>query len=236
MTARYMTARLSRRRALVLSTAGLAALAAARPALATEAGVVSALRGAVTATRDGVARDLHVGAAVHQQDSIVTGVGARLRIALVDGSTLTLGERSQLVLSTIINATDAGGGSMMFDLLSGIVRAVLGQSPPEMFEVRGRAAVAAARSTEFVVETAADTTSVFVATGEVAVRESYGQGETVLAAGEGIDVERGAMRRAPAQHFGPGDRAAPEAMELGPVRRWGSGRIEDVMARTTVDD
>ncbi len=236
MTARHMTVRLSRRQALVLSTAGLAALAAARPAFATEAGVVSALRGAIAATRDGVPRDLHVGAAVHQQDSIVTGVGARLRITLVDGSTLTVGESSQLVLSTIIAATDAGGGSMVVDLLSGIVRAVLGQHPSEMFEVRGRAAVAAARSTEFVVETASGATSVFVARGEVAVRASYGQGDTVLTAGDGIDVERGAMRRAPASSFGRGDRDEPESRELGPVRRWGQGRIEQVMARTTVED
>jgi hypothetical protein len=140
-------------------------IAAGRPAMATEAGLVTWLTGTCTATRDGETRALHVGATVHERDSLRTVEGARLRVALADGSTLSLGEGSQLVLTTISDG--AGGGAMVFDLLSGIVRAILGPSPPEIFSVAGRAAVAAARSTAFIVETTTRSTAVFVATGTV---------------------------------------------------------------------
>jgi hypothetical protein len=210
---RQVIVSLSRRRALLLALAGLAL--AAGPAAAAEVGIVGALRGKATATRDGQTRTLHVGAAVHEADSLQTGDGARLLVTLADGSTLAIGERSTLVLTTVTAAT-ADGGSMVFDLLAGIVRAVLGPARPDMFAVRGRVAVAAARSTDFVVETAASLTTVFVTDGTVAVDELYGPGDTLLGEGQGIDVRRG--------------------VAIGGPRNWGQARIDDVLARTTVED
>ena len=233
MSQERLLARWSRRRTLALAAGGAVLGLAGRPAAAAEAGIVTALRGAATATVDGTTRDLYVGAAVHQQDSIVTAPGGRLQIGLADGSTLVVGEASRLVLSQVVLATDGGGASMVFDLLAGIVRAVLGPSPPELFEVRGRAAVAAARSTEFVVETETSATSVFVARGEVAVSASYGRGDVRLAAGDGIDVVR--HRPATRAFRGRPDPVEREAEAIGPVRRWGRGRVDQVMARTTVD-
>jgi ferric-dicitrate binding protein FerR (iron transport regulator) len=208
---RRPTHRLDRRTALALAMAGLS-LPLARPAAAAEAGIVSVLQGAAMATRGGESRPLHVGATVHDSDSLRTAVGARLLVTMADGSTLALGEESQLALTTIVD--DAGGG-MVFDLLSGIVRAVLGPPHPDMFAVRGRVAVAAARSTDFVVETDARLTTVFVSAGEVAVDELYGPGAAVLVAGQGIDVRRGEPVTGP--------------------RSWGQARIDDVLARTAVD-
>jgi ferric-dicitrate binding protein FerR (iron transport regulator) len=208
---RRPTPGLDRRAALALAVAGLA-LPLARPAAAAEAGIVSVLQGSATATSGGESRPLHVGATVHDSDSLRTETGARLHVTMADGSTLALGEESQLALTTI--ADDAGGG-MVFDLLSGIVRAVLGPARPDMFAVRGRVAVAAARSTDFIVETDARQTTVFVGAGEVAVDALYGTGAAVLGAGEGIDVRRGVAI-------------------VGP-RSWGQPRIDDVFARTAAD-
>jgi hypothetical protein len=208
---RRATHRLDRRAALALAVAGLA-LPLAGPAAAAEAGIVSVLRGSAMATRGGESRPLHVGATVHDSDSLRTAVGARLLVTMADGSTLALGEESQLALTTVVD--DAGGG-MVFDLLSGIVRAVLGPARPDMFAVRGRVAVAAARSTDFIVETDARQTTVFVGAGEVAVDALYGDGAAVLGAGQGIDVRRGVAI-------------------VGP-RSWGQPRIDDVFARTAVD-
>ncbi len=196
---------------MALAMAGFA-LPWARPAAAAEAGIVSALRGAATATRAGESRTLHVGAAVHASDSLRTGEGARLLVTMADGSTLALGERSQLVLTTVAGET---GGGMVFDLLSGIVRAVLGPARPDVFAVRGRVAVAAARSTDFLVETAGRATSVFVAAGEVAVGELYGGAEVVLSSGQGIDVRRG--------------------VATGTPRNWGQARIDAALGRTAVE-
>lgn len=185
----------------------------ARPAAAAAAGIVSALRGRVEAVRDGAVRPLHVGAAVDVRDSLRTMAGARLLLTLADGSTLAMGEESQVVLTEVMGGDDSG---MVFDLLAGIVRAVLGPSPPDIFAVRGRAAVAAARSTDFIVETTSVKTSVFVADGVVAVDEVYGRGETTLDQGQGIDVVRG-------QPF-----ATPKS--------WGQGRVDQVLARTDAGD
>jgi ferric-dicitrate binding protein FerR (iron transport regulator) len=208
--------RLSRRAALRLaaSTPALAATLTADPAHAAEAGLVSAIRGRVTATRAGATRDLHQGAVVQLGDSVRTHEGARLELTLIDESTVSLGERSQLVVTTVVIRPEAGG-SLVFDLLSGIVRAVLGPQLRDIFAVRGRVAVAAARSTDFIVETTARKTDVFVQLGAVAVSQVYGTGEVVLQPGEGIDVIRG--------------------QPLRPVVRWGQSRIDDVMARTSMD-
>jgi ferric-dicitrate binding protein FerR (iron transport regulator) len=197
---------------------GAIALAAAAAVLprsgrAAAAGLVTTVRGRATATRAGATIDLHQGAAVEVGDALRTHAGARLLVTLVDGSTLALGELSQLVLTTA-DAQPQGGAGLVFDLLDGIVRAVLGPARPDVFAVRGRVAVAAARSTDFIVETTARQTDVFVAAGEVAVSEVYGPGEAVLAAGDGIDVVRGEPLR--------------------PVVRWGQRRIDDVLARTAV--
>ncbi len=127
---------------------------------------------------------------------------------------MSLGERSQLVVTTVVIRPEVGG-SLVFDLLSGIVRAVLGPQLRDIFAVRGRVAVAAARSTDFIVETTARKTDVFVQLGAVAVSQVYGTGEVVLQPGEGVDVVRG--------------------QSLPTVKNWGQLRIDDVMARTSMD-
>lgn|GEM_PF-1016358 len=208
--------RWSRRATLAAGLAGLSvALFRASPASAEEAGLVSGIVGMATATRDGETRTLHSGAVVHRRDSLATEAGGRLQVTLADGSTLSLGESCRLVLSEVVDEAGRGRG-VMLDLVAGIVRAVLGPNRPEVFEVRGRVAVAAARSTDLIVETESSRTAVFVVEGEVGVRESYGQGEVVLTAGEGIDVARGVTTGEPVN--------------------WGQGRIDRFVERTTVAD
>ncbi len=207
----------SRRAALAVGLAGLTlplARLSAQTAAVDAAGLVSGLSGHATATLDGATRTLHRGAVVHRRDSLATAAGARLKVTLADGSTLAMGENSRLVLTSIID--DAGRGhGVVLDLVAGIVRAILGPSRPEIFEVRGRVAVAAARSTDFIVETESRRTAVFVAAGEVAATEIYGDDAVVLTAGEGIDVRRGDATGRPV--------------------RWGQARVDDVVARTMVD-
>lgn len=208
--------RWSRRAALMVGLAGFGlplVRPAAQPAEGEAAGLVTGLSGRATATLDGATRTLHRGAVVHQQDSLATAAGAKLKINLADGSTLAMGENSRLVLTSVID--DAGRGhGVVLDLVAGIVRAVLGPSRPEIFEVRGRVAVAAARSTDFFVETESRRTAVFVAAGEVAATEIYGDDAVLLAAGEGIDIRRGVATGRPV--------------------RWGQRRIDDFVARTMV--
>ena len=203
--------RVSRRTAL----AGGLALSFLRPAaaLAEEAGLVTGITGRATATRDGETRTLHGGAVIHRRDSLATAEGARLEVSLADGSTLSLGENCRLVVSDVVDEAGRGAG-VVLDLVAGIVRAVLGPDRPDMFEVRGRVAVAAARSTDLIVETESSRTAVFVVAGEVGVREAYGPSEAVLVAGQGIDVARGVATGEPVI--------------------WGQGRVDQFIERTTV--
>lgn len=182
-------------------------------ARAAEAGVVAWLRGTATATSGGSTRILHVGAVVHEGDELRTLAHARISLQLAGGATLAIGEASRLVVTTQ-TAAPAGAGNVILDLLDGIVRAVLGPARPDIFEVRGRAAVAAARATDFIVESTETTTAVFTASGTVAVTAVEGPGEAVLTAGQGVDATTGEP--------------------LGPVREWGAGRVADFQARTAV--
>lgn len=198
----------SRRRVLLLAAWAPALLMPLRSAVAQEGGLVAWIQGAATASRDGASRPLHAGAAVRVGDSIVTQPGARLRLGFPDGSTLAIGEASRVVLTRL----DGNADGLVFDLLAGIVRAVLGSDPPDIFAVRGRAAVAAARSTDFIVETTARETAVFAVSGTVGVEAAYGEGGGLLRAGDGIDIARG--------------------RPAGEVHPWGERRIADVLART----
>ncbi len=182
-------------------------------ARAAEAGVVAWLRGTATATSGGSTRILHVGAVVHEGDELRTLASARISLQLAGGATLAIGEASRLVVTSQTAQPD-GGGSVILDLLDGIVRAVLGPARPDIFEVRGRAAVGAARATDFIVESTETTTAVFTASGTVAVTAVEGPGEAVLTAGQGVDATTGEP--------------------LGPVKEWGAGRVADFEARTAV--
>ena len=194
----------------------MAALSGIAQARAEEAAVVDWLRGKATATSLlGVTRTLHAGAAVEEGDELRTLSGSRLSLQLVSGAMLAMGELSRLVV-THETAAAEGGGSVILDLLDGIVRAMLGPARPDIFEVRGRAAVAAARGTNFIVESTNTTTAVFTAAGTVVVTAvmAPGAGEVVLGPGQGVDAVRG--------------------QKLGPVKNWGAARVADFEARTAV--
>ena len=191
----------------------VAALGQGGTAIAAEAGVVAWLRGTATASSGGSTRILHVGAVVQEGDELRTLEHARISLQLAGGATLAIGEASRLTV-TRQTASPTGGGSVVLDLLDGIVRTVLGPSRPDIFEVRGRAAVAAARATDFIVESTSTTTAVFTAAGTVAVTAVGAPGEVALTAGQGVDATLGEP--------------------LGPVKEWGAGRVAEFEARTAV--
>ena len=147
-------------------------------------------------------------------DLIVTGHGARLRIACSDGATVTVGEQTNLSLATLKAAEDRRGGTAVWDLVVGILRVTLsGRTPWERFEVTTRTAVASARSTDWAVDALHDRSSVFVVRGAVAVAgRTASPGEVLLRAGDGTDIAFGAAPTPPAQ--------------------WRQPRVEATLART----
>jgi len=196
---------------LLLSTADRAALAQDDKAIAR----VVAQRGVVTALQGTVPRAAHLGAMLFQGDRIVTGPESRIRIELPDQSSLSIGADSDIQLSEYLRDGEGRTIEAVLSLLRGIVRATLalGERPRD-FEIKTETVVASVRSTDWVVEARENRTSVFVVTGNVKVAVLDGGAEVDLDEGFGTDVEFGSTPSTP--------------------KRWGAGRVDDVLARTRV--
>ncbi len=195
----------------------LCATESGHPAAAQQAAAcqVTHLVGSAILLRDGASLPLAPGTPLHDDDQVVTGRNARLGIACLDGSTLVIGESSNLSLSTFAALAEQTGGNVVLDLLEGILRLALSpESRRERFEVKTPTAIAAVRSTEWITETAADNTAVFVIDGTVAVRSRAVAGQVLLQPGFGTDVPRGAAPTEP--------------------KRWGQPRVDSALSRTSL--
>lgn len=172
-------------------------------------GQVVRQQGVVTALRSTVARPLHLGASVFRGDRIITAAEAKVEINFDDGSTLTLGTETSVDL---VNYSPASGQGGRLSLLIGIIRSSLSSLWRGGFEVHTRAAVASARSTDWITEVSEDRASVFVVSGQVAVTGTATGATVSLSEGEGSDVDVGSPPSPPTQ--------------------WGAARVQDVLART----
>ena len=127
-----------------------------------------------------------------ERDVIVTGERAWVSISLLDGSELAVGGSTTLVLNEFLLGNDGQRKSGVISLLVGILRAVVNGGNGG-FVIDTQAAIASARSTDFIVEAGDGDSAVFVAEGLVVV-SGVGQarGQSVeLKATEGTDVDLG---------------------------------------------
>lgn len=194
-----------------------AALAVASPAGAAEVdepiGRVATVTGLVTALDEAQSRVLTAGAPIHRSDRVITA-GGTVSIEFLDGSVVSIGADSIVIVAEHAADEQETGFGRALSLVFGALRAVVaGSGAPPAFEVETRAAVAAARSTEWAMEVDRDHhTAVLGVAGEVAVTAA---GMTVvLAPGFGTDVDVG---------------QAPT-----PAKEWGEGRAARLLARTHV--
>jgi ferric-dicitrate binding protein FerR (iron transport regulator) len=156
---------------------------------------------------------LSLGAPVAAGDRIVTNTGGRVEVTCDDGSTIIVGEGTNVSLA--IFQGDGRSYKRLLRLLGGILR--LHAAPGDQqnrFDVLTETAITSVRSTQWIVDAAPGKTAVFVAEGRVAVSGVGGLGTVLLAPGFGTDVAAG---------------AAPT-----PPKAWGQARIDQVMARTTL--
>ena len=176
-------------------------------------GTVVDLRGGVTLAREATRLDLKSGDAIFETDRVLTDGDAMVKIALGDGSVLTIGANSEVALESYLIAPDRSRIGAVLDLVLGILRVTVtmsGDGAP--FDVRTRAAVASARSTQWLVEATPEGSAVFVVEGAVAVTTRDATDSVELGPGQGSDVA-------------PGGRPSPP-------KAWGAARVEDVLART----
>jgi ferric-dicitrate binding protein FerR (iron transport regulator) len=139
--------------------------------------------GDVRLSRDGSDITVGPGTALQLGDVIKTGAGARLRLRLVDGSILTLGENS--ALSIDIFAVDGTNKSrtVVMTLLNGIVNAAAAKSGEDKFDyqIKTANAYSAVRGTKWIVNDQKGETGVYVLSGEVELGANAGQPKLIPA-------------------------------------------------------
>ena len=134
---------------------------------------ITKLRGAASLLRNGTQSALAAGAKLQIDDRVTTGTDSRLRIAFADGSTLALAGNSSISLDRFL--FDAGDRSRdaAVTLAEGLLRLVVAKaSPGSGFKISTGNAVAASRSTDWIVSATAEATEVIVLEGEVDVSEA----------------------------------------------------------------
>jgi hypothetical protein len=132
---------------------------------------------------------------VHEGDTVRTGKGARLRIALRDDSILSLGADGELRLDHLAQSARSGTRGSLFTLALGYLRAVVGHLQRDsLFQIRSPSMVAAVRGTDWIESYAAGKTELFVANGRVlATGTTNPRSDWVLLnAGEGVHFVAGA--------------------------------------------
>jgi len=90
-------------------------------------GQVRSITGTATATRaDGTVVTLKVGDPLYQDDTVETGAGGNVGLVFVDGTTLALSERGEMVLDELVYDPATKGGKATLSLISGAAAFVSG--------------------------------------------------------------------------------------------------------------
>lgn len=166
------------RGALLLALAALATAATVRPAAAQEeVGTVAALEGTAQIGRAGDFQPAKPGAPIHLGDELRTGTPGRMRVVFRDDTILNLGDETRITVDDQVFAPDQGMFRASIQLLSGKVRALVGEyyrQPGASYELKTVTAVAGVRGTEFIVsyDPALELTRVVGVEGRVEVRSS----------------------------------------------------------------
>ncbi|MBL8709605.1 MAG: FecR domain-containing protein [Rhodospirillaceae bacterium] len=193
---------------------GLGSLMPLRPGHAqmAAAGRLSRSAGSVVVVRGGSEMPVNTGAEIVATDTIRTGADSRAEVTFSDGSVLTIGADSEVVVAQF--APDEAEANAFLDLLSGIVRVTVNKATGwGKFDVRTSTAVASVRGTEYLVDSTDAASAVFVVEGRVAVSSRAGAGTVVIRAGQGVDV-------------------TAEYVPLA-VKTWGAKRRDAALARVT---
>jgi hypothetical protein len=133
--------------------------------------------GDVRLSREGADITVGPGTALQLGDVIKTGAGARLRLRLVDGSILTLGENTSLSID--IFAVDGTNKSrtVVMTLLNGVVNAAAAKSGEDKFDyqIKTANAYSAVRGTKWIVGSRNGVTGVYVLNGQVELGTGAGK-------------------------------------------------------------
>lgn len=121
-----------------------------RAAEPTPSGEVTLLKGRATVTQNGQTVKLYKGASVIVGDALRTGKGARLKLRMIDGTEITLGENTEFFVRQYELRQESGTG--LLELTKGFFRAVTGKITKlknNSFQVKTPLAIVGVRGTDF---------------------------------------------------------------------------------------
>jgi hypothetical protein len=199
--------------------AGILGSSSAAPALDNAVvGTVAALRGGATLTQRGATApaNLAVGSELHDGDDIRTGPESRVRLALSDGSSLSLGADTEFKVDHLAVGAPESNGPSKFSLYSGFVRAVVAPvNTAPGFEIQTPSMVAAVRGTDWIENYVDNASEIFVVRGRVLTSgvTSQAADQIELSAGEGVSFMSSGART--------------------PVVRWNQAKIDRFVAATS---
>ena len=156
--------------AALFGTLGLAAAIRPRAAVAAESDVaeIVKLRGTARRLRQNESQPAEPGMRLDLGDTILTGPDTRLRLKLVDGSIVTLGADSRLVIDRAAFDPASGDRDVSVSLFDGILRnSVAKVKGLSTYEVKSALVTSSARSTEWVMELRGPAASLMVIEGTV---------------------------------------------------------------------
>lgn len=218
--------------ALAVSIALAAGATAARAA--TAAGEVVAMDGTGEIERGGAKLPLTLGTAVEVGDRVRTHTAGRVRLLFSDGSTLVLGEGSDLRIDEHVFDPSGGKTKTLLRVLEGKVRALVSEyygDRSASYEIETPGAVAGVRGTEFIVEYDADRATSDIATfqGAVAVRSLADRAaEGVLVSADKITSVKNGRPPAPPRPLSASDKVRYlEALQLSGIGEAGATLAED---------
>lgn len=194
-----------------------------------QVGAVGAVEGQAEVLHPGASTwtPLAVGAPILQGDQLRTQRDAKLRVALREGSVLTLAANSRL---TVTEQAVAPAPVSRFELLLGVVRAVVPDAyaqPEARFEVETPTAVAGVRGTSFLAAYDVEQEETLVVgledvTNVRALVDVDGAAEVDVGPGIATRVRRGSRPLAPARLPEDRLRSLQRATELGELAKSGS--------------
>lgn len=161
-------------------------------ASAAPAGTVVGVSGACFVERAGSRSSLQLGAAVEAADTIDVAADGKLKLRMADGSIVAVAPGTHMALSAYAIAPDGQRQNVQISLPQGLLHAIVAPTrAPAKFEVDTAVGAAAVRSTDWLIEAAANDQQVSVLSGSVVVTSSATGHSVVVPAHATTRVERG---------------------------------------------
>lgn len=194
----------------------LALLMSASCAAADPVAQIVKLSGNASITRGNATAPLVLGSALEAGDKLSTDATGRLRLQLIDGSTINLGSQSELLIDDVVSAGPGTERQIGLDLWLGALLAHAAPATPQSrFEIRTTKAISAVRGTQWGILASAVQSEILVLEGRVGVRKNEISGKSAISLTRTLGV-------------------TVTDQGLGQITRWTEAQVAALLTATTV--